>query len=542
MKIGFAQINPTVGDLPGNLAKILDAYRTLAAQGAELVLTPELAVTGYPPQDLVFKSQFVPLNLEALATLHREVGDVPLLAGYIDYNPGPGRPFRNAAALLQRGRPIQSVFKSLLPTYDVFDEDRYFQPAETVEPLEINGRRVGITICEDIWTEKYLPRRLYDFNPLQTLLEKGAELIVNLSASPFCVGKPLRRCEMLSGLAAKHNVPIFYCNAVGGNDQLVFDGNSLAVGAGGRLLAQLPGFEETLQIVDTEAAPLPGCRETSEAQELFEALSLGLRDYLRKCGFKSVVLGLSGGIDSAVTAAIAVHALGAQNVFGVAMPTEYSSQGSVDDALALARNLGIPCPIVSIQEPFQAFRTLLAPQFEGLKEDTTEENMQPRLRCMILMALSNKHGHLLLSTGNKSELAVGYCTLYGDMAGGLAILSDVPKTQVYALAHYINREREVIPRPSIEKPPSAELKPDQKDQDTLPPYDLLDRILALYVEENLTARDIIAQGFDEATVRWVARKVDLNEYKRKQAAPGLKVTSRAFGMGRRMPIAQRFVD
>jgi len=542
MKIGFAQINPTVGDLKGNLEKILTAYRNLVAQGAELVLSPELAITGYPPQDLLFKSQFVPLNLEALRTLHAEVGEVPLVTGYVDYNPGTGRPFRNAAAVLQRGQPPRSVFKSLLPTYDVFDEDRYFQPAETVTLLEISGRRVGITICEDIWTEKYLPRRLYDFDPLGSLVSAGAEMILNISASPFCVGKPRQRREMLSALAAWHNVPIFYCNATGGNDQLVFDGNSLAIAAGGGLLAQLPGFEEALHVVDTCAPILPHVPEMSEAQELFEALSLGLRDYLRKCGFKSVVLGLSGGIDSAVTAAIAVHALGAENVLGVAMPTQFSSQGSIDDALALARNLGIRCPVISIQQPFETFRELLAPEFAGLAEDTTEENMQPRLRCMVLMALSNKHGHLLLSTGNKSELAVGYCTLYGDMAGGLAILSDVPKTQVYALAHYINREREIIPRSSIEKPPSAELKPDQTDQDTLPPYDLLDRILALYVEENLTARDIIAQGFDEKTVRWVARKVDLNEYKREQAAPGLKVTSRAFGIGRRMPIAQRFVD
>ncbi len=542
MKIGFAQINPTVGDLKGNYEKILGAYHELSARGAELVLTPELALTGYPPQDLVFKSRFVPLNLEYIERLQGEVGDVPLVVGAIDYNPGAGRPFRNTAFVLQRGQPPRSVYKSLLPTYDVFDEDRYFQPAESVAPLEINGRKIGVTICEDIWTEKYLPRRLYDFDPLASLVQAGAELIVNISASPFCVGKPLRRCEMLSGLARKHGVPIFYCNTVGGNDQLVFDGNSLAFSAQGEPLAQLPAFTEALGIVDSESHSAAECRKSDEAQELFEALSLGLRDYLRKCGFKRVVLGLSGGIDSAVTAAIAVHALGKENVLGVAMPTQFSSQGSIDDALALAHNLSIRCPILSIQEPFEKFRTLLAPEFAGLGEDTTEENIQPRLRCLILMALSNKHASLLLSTGNKSELAVGYCTLYGDMAGGLAILSDVPKTQVYALAHYINRDHEIIPRSSIEKPPSAELKPDQKDQDTLPPYDLLDRILALYVEENLTARDIIAQGFNEATVRWVARKVDLNEYKRKQASPGLKVTSRAFGMGRRMPIAQRFVD
>ncbi len=542
MKIGFAQLNPTVGDLHGNFAKILEAYRALVAQGAELVLTPELAITGYPPQDLVFKSQFVPLTLEVLEALHREVGDVPLVTGYVDYNESTGRPFRNAAAVLQHGEPIRKIFKSLLPTYDVFDEDRYFQPAEKVTLLEIAGCKIGITLCEDIWTEQYLPRQLYGFDPVSALVGAGAEMILNISASPFCAGKPQRRFEMLSALAAQHGIPVLYCNATGGNDQLVFDGNSLAFGAGGGLLAQFPAFEEALKVVDTGDLVLPAWQPADPAAELFAALTLGLRDYLRKCGFKSVVLGLSGGIDSAVTASLAVQALGAENVLGVAMPTEFSSQGSIDDALALAKNLGIRCPVISIQKPFEVFRSLFTGEFAGLPEDTTEENMQPRLRGMVLMSLSNKFGHLLLSTGNKSELAVGYCTLYGDMAGGLAVLSDVPKTQVYALAHYINREREIIPRSSIEKPPSAELKPDQVDQDTLPAYELLDEILQLYVEENLTARDIIARGFEEKIVRWVARKVDLNEYKREQAAPGLKVTSRAFGIGRRMPIAQCFVD
>ncbi len=546
MNIGFIQTNPTVGDLHGNFTRILDAYRRLAEQGAELVLAPELAITGYPPQDLVFKSQFVPLNLEVLDALHREVGEVPLVCGYVDYNPGPGRPFRNAAAVVERGAPIRKVFKSLLPTYDVFDEDRYFQPAESVAPLEIAGCKVGITLCEDIWTESYLPRRLYDFDPVGALVDAGARLIVNISASPFCTGKPQRRFEMLSASAARHRVPIFYCNAVGGNDQLIFDGNSLAIAPDGGLIGRLPAFREAEAVFASDApaptAAPPDFPPKEDAGELFAALSLGLRDYLRKCGFKSVVLGLSGGIDSAVTACIAVEALGAENVHGVAMPTQFSSQGSLDDALALAANLGIRCPVISIQEPFEVFQRLLAGEFAGLPEETTEENLQPRLRGMVLMALSNKFGHLLLSTGNKSELAVGYCTLYGDMAGGLAILSDVPKTQVYALARHINAGREVIPRSTIEKPPSAELKPNQCDQDTLPPYDLLDEILQLYVEENLTARDIIARGFDEKTVRWVARKVDLNEYKREQAAPGLKVTSRAFGIGRRMPIAQCFVD
>jgi len=543
MKIGFAQINTTVGDFAGNRDKIGAAYESCVAQGAELVLTPELAITGYPPRDLVFKSRFVPLNLEILDQLHRQVGDVPLLAGFIDHNTGPsGQPFRNAAALLRRGVPIEKIHKSLLPTYDVFDEDRYFEPAEETRPLSVNGHLAAVTICEDIWTEKFLPRPLYGRNPLDALLEQRAEAIFNLSASPFCSGKPRRRFEMLSGVAAQRRRPIFYCNAVGGNDQLIFDGNSLALDANGGLIAQLPAFQEEIRVVDTTAGNAAAWKEESEPGEIFAALCLGLKDYLSKCGFKSVVLGLSGGIDSAVSACIAAEALGPENVLGVSMPTQYSSQGSVDDAFALAKKLRIQCLRIPIQRAFEVFKEQFSGIFAGLPEDTTEENMQPRLRGMTLMALSNKFGRLLLTTGNKSELAVGYCTLYGDMAGGLAVISDVPKTMVYRLAEWINRAGEVIPRASIEKPPSAELKPNQTDQDTLPPYELLDRILQLYVEENISGRDIIQRGFDEATVRWVVRKVDLNEYKREQAVPGLKVTSRAFGLGRRMPVAQRFVD
>jgi NAD+ synthetase len=543
MKIGFAQLNTTVGDLAGNHRKILDAYRDLVRRGAELVLTPELAITGYPPQDLVFKSRFVPMNLATLETLHGEVGSVPLLVGFVDVNTEAGQPFRNAAALLQRGQPIRKFHKSLLPTYDVFDEDRYFEPAASVAPVEIAGCKVGVTICEDIWTEAYLPRRLYGSSPIESLLDQGAQLLVNLSASPFTIGKAERRVEMLGALAARHRLPILYCNAVGGNDQLIFDGNSLAFGADGSLRAKLEPFAENLVIIDTanDFAPIT-YRFQSEAEELHEALCLGIRDYLGKCGFKSVVLGLSGGIDSAVTAALAVQALGPENVLGVTMPTQYSSPGSIDDSRALARNLGIRCFTVSIQRSFEVFREQFRDIFAGLPEDTTEENMQPRLRGMTLMALSNKFGSLLLTTGNKSELAVGYCTLYGDMCGGLAVISDVPKTMVYRLAHWINREREIIPHNTIEKPPSAELKPDQRDQDTLPPYEILDPILELYVEQQLSVAEIVARGWDEQTVRWVARRVDLNEYKRAQSVPGLKVTSRAFGLGRKMPVAQRFVE
>ncbi len=504
MKIGFAQLNPIVGDLRGNFEKTLQSYERLAAGGAELVLTPELAITGYPPQDLVFKSRFVPETLEVLEQLHSRVGRTALLVGFVDRNEGRGKPFHNAAALLESGRPIRKTYKSLLPTYDV--------------------------------------------EPVRGLIEQGAELIVNLSASPFSLHKPAIRYEMVGALARAYKRPICYCNAVGGNDQLIFDGNSIAVNSGGKLIAQLPSFREDEAVIDTESTSVLEFREGKTPEELFAALSLGLRDYLRKCNFKSAVLGLSGGVDSAVSAVIAVDALGAKNVVGVSMPSQYSSRGSIEDAKTLAKNLGIKLLHISIAETFAVFKAQFKEIFASLPENETEENMQPRLRAMTLMALSNKFGHLLLTTGNKSELAVGYCTIYGDMAGGLAVISDVPKTMVYELARWINSDyaagskRELIPRSTIDKPPSAELKPNQKDQDTLPPYDILDEILRLYVEENLSARDIIVHGFDEKTVRWVQRRVDLNEYKREQAAPGLKVTTRAFGVGRRMPIAQKYVD
>jgi NAD+ synthase (glutamine-hydrolysing) len=542
VKIGFAQINPTVGDLNGNFEKIAGAYERLTKAGADLVLTPELAITGYPPQDLVFKSRFVPQNLEILDKLQARLGKAALLVGYVERNQEKGKPFHNAAALLQAGTRIQKTYKSLLPTYDVFDEDRYFEPGCNSAPLMLGAKKIGVTICEDIWTEHYLPRPFYDVEPVRALVEQGAEIILNLSASPFSLNKPAVRHEMVSALAQAHQRPIFYCNAVGGNDQLIFDGHSIAVNRAGELIAQLPGFQTAEQIIDSDAVRSIEFTPPERSADLFSALSLGVRDYLAKCGFKSAVLGLSGGIDSAVVAAIAVEALGPENVVGVSMPSPYSSRGSIDDALALAKNLGIKCLEIPIGNAFTAFKAQFTEIFAGRPEDTTEENMQARLRGMILMSLSNKFGHIVLSTGNKSELAVGYCTIYGDMAGGLAVISDVPKTMVYDLARWMNRDREIIPRSTIEKPPSAELKPGQKDQDTLPAYDILDEILRLYVEENLSARDIIAHGFDEKTVRWVQRRVDINEYKREQAAPGLKVTSRAFGVGRRMPIAQRYID
>jgi NAD+ synthase (glutamine-hydrolysing) len=541
MQIGFAQINTTVGDIRSNMDRILSAYQKAVSSGAELVLTPELALTGYPPQDMVFKSGFVPQTLECLDGMHRRVGAAPLLVGYVDFNPSQtGKPFVNACAVLVKGNPVRKVFKTLLPTYDVFDEARYFDPAPDQEPVELLGARIGITICEDIWTDKYLKRDLYRQDPVSNLASKGAQAILNLSSSPFSLGKPALRREMVSELAATHRVPFFYCNAVGGNDELIFDGNSFAIDAAGKTILQMRGFREEVSVVCSSSEPFCAADLLPE-EEIYEALVLGVRDYFSKCGFRSAVLGLSGGIDSAVTAALAVAALGKENVVGVSMPSQYSSQGSLDDAANLAKNLGMVRHVISIKEPFDVLKGQFKEIFAGRNEDATEENMQSRLRGLTLMSMSNKFGHLLLTTGNKSELAVGYCTIYGDMCGGLAVISDVPKTMVYKLAHWINREKEVIPGNSIKKPPSAELKPDQKDQDTLPPYEILDAILKLYVEEQLSPEEIANRGFSPEVVRWIQRKVDMNEYKRRQAAPGLKVTSLAFGIGWRMPIAQRYL-
>ena len=541
MQVGFAQINTTVGALKQNFDKIFEAYTKSVNAGAELVLTPELALTGYPPQDLVFKSRFVPETWEGITNLHRRVGPVPLLVGYVDFNPNlTGKPFVNACAVLQQGQPIRKVFKTRLPTYDVFDEARYFEPATQQEPIELAGRRVGITICEDIWTERFLKRDLYHQDPVANLVAQGAEVIVNLSSSPFHVGKAALRIEMVGELAIQYQVPFYYCNAIGGNDELIFDGNSFVIDKSGRTVARLAAFEEEVSVLNADR-PGHALVEQSAEEEIYRALVLGVHDYFLKCGFKTAVLGLSGGIDSAVTAVIAADALGRENVTTVSMPSQYSSQGSLDDAEVLARNLGIPRYVLPIKDPFEVLKSQFKEVFAGKREDTTEENMQSRLRGLTLMALSNKFSHLLLTTGNKSELSVGYCTIYGDMCGGLAVISDVPKTMIYRLANWINRDREIIPVNSITKPPSAELKLNQTDQDTLPPYDILDAVLQLYVEEQLSPEDIIEKGYAAETVRWIQRHVDSNEYKRRQAAPGLKVTSLAFGIGWRMPIAQRYL-
>jgi len=468
MKVGLAQINTTVGDFTGNAALILAAYRKLVAEGGELVVTPELSIPGYPPLDLIFAGEFVDRNLATLREIHAQLGEVPLLVGFIDRNvSGHGKPFHNAAAFLRRGHDPVIIHKRLLPTYDVFDEARYFEPGASSEPIAFGGKKLGVTICEDLWTPEYLPGPLYRVDPPGELAAKGADLLLNLSASPFQYGKPVRRLRMLQSQAQRLKLPISYCNAVGGNDQLVFDGHSLVLSADGTRCHELKGFAEETMVIGEPTAPFfPDHRD--DLWELYHALVLGLRDYFRKCGFKSAVLGLSGGIDSALTAVLAVEALGKENVTGAAMPGPYSSEGSVRDAHLLAKTLGIRCLELPITESFKVLRSGLKTAFEGRPEDATEENLQARLRGVTMMALSNKFGSLLLTTGNKSELAVGYCTLYGDMCGGLAVISDLPKTLVYALSRWINRDREIIPASTIEKPPSAELRPNQTDQDSLP--------------------------------------------------------------------------
>lgn len=541
MKIGLLQLNAVVGDFPGNAKRLLAAYRECLEKGADLVVSPELGLVGYPPRDLVFKSQFVPKCLQALDYLAGEIGEVPFLVGYVDHHPHEerGKWFRNAAAFLHWGRIVEKRWKTLLPTYDVFDERRYFEPSADCEPIEWNGRKLGVTICEDIWTDDYLDRPFYDRDPVAELVEKGADVILNLSASPFHLGKPDQRDEMLSKVARQSKVPLVYCNSVGANDQLVFDGNSRVVDSQGEISASLPGFAEHVEVVALNEAPRPRQVMVS-SEQLWRALVLGVRDYVEKTGFNSVCLGLSGGIDSALTAAVACEAIGPDKVHGLTMPSPFSSGGSVSDSFALARNLGMRCDEVGISKVLHEVRAAMNPLFGDLPEDVTEENMQARIRGLFLMALSNKFNHLLLTTGNKSELAVGYCTIYGDMCGGLAVISDLPKTRVYEVCRWLNREREVIPWNTIEKPPSAELRPDQKDQDTLPEYDVLDGILEAYVERHLSASEIVELGYEEGLVRWVQRRVDLNEWKRQQAAPGIRVTSKAFGMGRRMPIVQGF--
>ncbi|MFH1418571.1 MAG: NAD+ synthase [Planctomycetota bacterium] len=549
MILAMAQINSIVGDIADNVDNIRLRIAEAREAGAHLVVFQELAVCGYPPKDLLLKPKFVAENARALEKLAKHTRNGPaVLVGFVSHNPNPvGRPLHNAVALLQDGRRVAEFHKSLLPTYDVFDEHRYFEPSSkaNVVTLALDGPplRVGITICEDLWNdERLFKRRLYHDNPIEKLAHAGVDLIINASASPFVVEKQAFREKLLGGQAAARGVPLVSVNQIGGNDELIFDGASCTFDRSGKVVARAKAFEPDLVLVDFDnlgsarREPYP-----APIASVWQALVLGTRDYVEKCGFNEVVLGLSGGIDSAVTAAVAVEALGPDRVHGIAMPSRYSSEHSKRDAASLAENLGMEFRTIPIADVHDVFEASLTPHFGGKPPDATEENIQARIRGGILMAMSNKFGWLLLTTGNKSELAVGYCTLYGDMCGGLAVISDVPKMMVYELARHLNERsgRQVIPASTITKPPSAELKPDQHDQQSLPEYDILDAILHHYVERDESAEEIVEHGFDEATVRDVLRKVDLNEYKRKQAATGLKVTSRAFGVGRRMPIAAR---
>jgi len=543
MKIALAQINPTVGDFSGNLKKILLFLERAERGGADLCIFPEMAIPGYPARDLLLDSGFIDENLRTLERLGKQVGDTAAIVGYAARTGSrTGRGLFNAGALLHKGKVRQVFQKMLLPTYDVFDELRYFDAADRVSLATVHGATVGLSICEDIWNAPdFWKQRFYSVDPVEMLAKKGAEMLVTISASPFVIGRRTLRHCVLKNIASKYGIPVFYVNQVGGNDQLIFDGCSIVLDARGELVAQGKPFEEDLIFAENHAAgpALPWIEEPVE-ETVYRALVLGVRDYARKCGFKAAVIGLSGGIDSAVTACIAVEALGRRNVIGIFMPSMYSSKASVSDARELADNLGIRSTVIPITRLYRSYLHTLKPVFRRLRQDETEENIQARIRGTILMALSNKFGYLVLSTGNKSEVAVGYCTLYGDMTGGLSALSDIPKTLVYGLAHYINQHAGVIPQDCITKAPSAELKPGQKDQDSLPPYDVLDAVLTRYVEKREKPEEIVAAGYDRKLVWDIIRRVERNEYKRNQAPPGLKVTTKAFGPGRRIPLAQKY--
>jgi NAD+ synthetase len=558
MKIALAQINPTVGDFAGNIERIVKYARLARERGADLAVFPELALCGYPPRDLVERPGFIRKSEAELERLASLLPPIPTLVGYVRRSHAvQGKAVADAAALLVEGRVVLDYTKILLPFYDVFDESRYFEPGQSIELQEFDGFKLGITICEDVWNDKHFwKKQLYTRDPVEECVQAGANLLLNIASSPFSTEKTQLRHDMLKAIAEARHIPVVYVNQVGGNDQLVFDGSSMAFNAQGELCARARSFEEDLVVFDTSPPLLTeegskgwcGPREiqpapASETEAVYQALKLGVHDYVMKCGFQKVIVGLSGGIDSSLVATLAADALGPANVTGVGMPGPYSSPGSIRDAEALARNLGIDFRIIPITSIFESYLTALDPAFEGLPRDVTEENIQARVRGNILMALSNKFGSLVLSTGNKSELAAGYCTLYGDMAGGLAAIADVPKIMVYDLARYVNRAGERIPQACLEKPPSAELRPNQTDQDTLPPYEILDVILKDYIEEALSSQEIAEKhGFDLSLVRDTVRQVAGAEYKRQQAPPTLKVTAKAFGMGRRYPIAQKYTE
>ena len=555
MKIALAQINPTVGDFTGNLEKVVAASRRAAAGGARLTVFSELVLCGYPPADFLEKPSFLARCRTAVDELAAATRDLPtaVLAGVAlpaererakPVSPKTGicwgeRPAVNAAVLLDGGRLLLEQHKQLLPFYDVFDEQRYFAPSRSQQVVELDGVRLAITICEDAWNDKnFWQQRLYTVDPVEELMRQKPAIHINLSSSPFWHGKRAMRRQMLSAIARHNGIPVLLCNQVGGNDSLIFDGTSLAFNARGELIAQAASFEEDLVLCDPFDAPTLPTPAEDDTEAAYRALVLGTRDYVRKCGFSKVLVALSGGIDSALVAAIATDALGAENVVGVGMPSPYSSAGSIDDSRRLAANLGIRYEVIGISGLFAEFTHALEPLFKGTKPDITEENIQSRIRGVLLMALSNKFSALVLTTGNKSEMAVGYCTLYGDMVGALAVIGDLVKTRVYAVCRWLNRSGEVIPAAILEKPPSAELRPGQKDTDSLPPYEVLDPILEAYVERYETPEQIAqANQFPLELVQQVVRLVERSEYKRQQAAPVLKVTSKSFGMGRRFPIA-----
>jgi NAD+ synthase (glutamine-hydrolysing) len=543
VKIALGQINTTVGDFTGNARKIVEYAQRAASAGAGLILFPELCVCGYPPRDLLEKPAFLRKNQEMVDKIARETRGIAVIVGAVTpARQETGKSVMNSALLLRDGKVEFVQSKMLLPTYDVFDELRHFAPAEKQELMPFCGKQMALTVCEDAWNDKHFwPHRLYRVDPVEQLIKAGGNFVLNISASPWHFGKRQTRQRMLTVIATEYKAPVVLVNQVGGNDSLVFDGSSLVIAPDGRVIAQGKSFAEDLIYFDADAL-------TGEVHEqvvgpeasAYTALVLGTRDYVRKCGFQKVLVGLSGGIDSALTACIAADALGPENVMGVGMPTRFSSPGSLDDARALAQNLGLSFEVIPVQQIFDAYLAALKPAFGACPEDVTEENIQSRIRGAVMMALSNKRGALVLSTGNKSELGVGYCTLYGDMVGGLGVISDVPKTMVYRLSRWVNRERERIPIATLEKSPSAELRFEQKDTDTLPPYEVLDAILEDYVEDYKTAEEIVrARGFDETLVRRIIRMIEQSEYKRQQAAPGLKITEKAFGMGRRFPIAQK---
>ncbi len=541
MRIALAQTNPLVGDLDGNAKKIEAFAKRAIASGADIVVFPEMSLIGYPPRDLLERPSFVRRAEAALLALAKRIRGIAAVVGTVERNPDPdGKPLFNVAAVLDEGRVAAVRRKSLLPAYDVFDESRYFEPEPKPAPVRIRGLSLGLLVCEDIWNDaRFSGRALYHADPVRRIAQKS-DVLVNLSASPFVLGKERRRVALLRAIARRHHLPVLYANQVGGNDDLVFDGHSLVVDGEGRLAAHAKGFEEDLVLFDTETGQGEiHEKNIPELEQARRALVLGIRDYVTKCGFKSVLLGLSGGIDSALVAALAAEALGHCEVLGVAMPSKFSSRSSLRDARSIAMRLGIRFIVIPIEPMVRAFERSLAGAFHGLRRDTTEENLQARIRGTLLMSLSNKYGAMLLTTGNKSEVAVGYCTLYGDMCGGLAAISDLPKTFVYRLARHMNRKTRAIPEYVFTRPPSAELKPDQKDSDSLPDYGVLDGILEAYVEKSKGFSQIVRQGFEPSTVAQVVRMIERNEYKRRQMAPGLKITSRAFGVGWRMPIAHK---